>query len=38
MSDPVTQLVKAHRKQLRLPAMGQELEKLSRDAAASNQN
>ncbi|MEJ7639995.1 MAG: hypothetical protein WKF75_18990 [Singulisphaera sp.] len=38
MSDPVTQLVKAHLKQLRLPAMGQELEKLSRDAAASNQN
>jgi DNA replication protein DnaC len=38
VSDPVTQLVKAHLKQLRLPAMGQELEKLSRDAAAANQN
>ena len=38
MSDPATQLVKAHLKQLRPPAMGQELEKLSRDAAASNQD
>ena len=38
MSDPVTQLVKAHLKQLRLPAMVQELERLSREAAASNQN
>src|SRR5438128_11172449 len=38
MSDPVTELVKAHLKQLRLPAMVQELETLSRDAAASNQN
>src|SRR5206468_1328309 len=34
-SDPVTQSVKAHLKQLRLPAMGQEL---ARDAAASNQD
>jgi DNA replication protein DnaC len=38
MSDPVTELVKAHLKQLRLPAMVQELEKLSREAAAANQN
>ena len=38
MSDPVTELVKAHLKQLRLPAMAQELERLSREAAASNQN
>lgn len=37
MSDPVTPLVKAQLKQLRLPAMVQELEKLSREAAASNQ-
>jgi DNA replication protein DnaC len=38
MSDPVTQLVKSHLKQLRLPTMVQELERLSREAAASNQN
>src|SRR5438552_8399596 len=38
MSDPVTELVKAHLKQLRLPAMVQEFEKLSRQAAAANQN
>lgn len=38
MSDPVAALLKVHLKQLRLPAMGQELEKLSRDAAASNQS
>lgn len=38
MSDPVTQLLKAHLKQLRLPAMVQELERLSREAAASDQN
>jgi DNA replication protein DnaC len=38
MSDPVTELVKAHLKQLRLPAMARELERLSREAAASNQN
>ncbi len=38
VSDPVTELVKTHLKQLRLPAMVQELETLSRDAAASNQN
>jgi DNA replication protein DnaC len=38
MSDATVELVKAHLKQLRLPAMGQELEKLARDAASSNQN
>ncbi len=38
MNDPVTDLVKAHLKQLRLPAMARELERLSREAAASNQN
>jgi DNA replication protein DnaC len=38
MSDPVTDLLKAHLKQLRLPAMARELERLSREAAASNQN
>jgi DNA replication protein DnaC len=36
MSDPVTDLVKAHLKQLRLPAMARELERLSREAAASD--
>jgi DNA replication protein DnaC len=38
MSDPVTDPVKAHLKQLRLPAMARELERLSREAAASSQN
>src|SRR3954452_8648644 len=38
MSDPVTELVKAHLKQLRLPAMARELERLSREAAASDKN
>ena len=38
MSDPVTDLVKAHLKQLRLPAMARELERLSREAAASDRN
>ena len=38
MSDPVTDLVKTHLKQLRLPAMARELERLSREAAASNQH
>ncbi len=38
MSDPVTELVKAHLKQLRLPAMARELERLSREAAASDRN
>ena len=31
------QLLKAHLKQLRLPAMGLEFERLARDAAANNQ-
>ena len=38
MSDPVRELVKAHLKQLRLPAMARELERLSREAAASDIN
>jgi DNA replication protein DnaC len=38
MMDVTTQLLKAHLKQLRLPAMVAELEKLSREAAASNQS
>ena len=38
MSDPVRELVKAQLKQLRLPAMARELERLSREAAASNMN
>ena len=38
MSDPVRELVKAHLKQLRLPAMARELERLSREAAASDMN
>lgn len=38
MSDPVTELVKVQLKQLRLPAMARELERLSREAAASNRN
>jgi hypothetical protein len=38
MSNPVTDPVKAHLKQLRLPAMARELERLSREAAASDQN
>jgi DNA replication protein DnaC len=38
MTDPTTELLKARLKQLRLPAMVQELEKLSREAAAANQN
>jgi IstB-like ATP binding protein len=38
MGDPVTELVKAHLKPLRLPAMAWELERLWREAAASNQN
>jgi DNA replication protein DnaC len=38
MSDPVTELVKAQLKQLRLPAMARELERLAREAAASNRN
>ena len=31
-------LLKAHFRQLRLPTMGREFEKLARDAAATNQN
>jgi DNA replication protein DnaC len=38
MMDPTTELLKGQLKQLRLPAMVQELEKLSREAAAANQN
>jgi hypothetical protein len=39
MTDEVAiQLLKAHLKQLRLPAMGLEFEKLAREAAASNQS
>jgi DNA replication protein DnaC len=38
MSDPVTELVKAHLKRPRPPAMARELERLSREAAASDKN
>src|SRR5438045_6038432 len=38
MMDPTTESLKGQLKQLRLPAMVQELEKLSREAAAANQN
>ena len=38
MTDATTELLKARLKQLRLPAMVQELEKLSREAASSNQS
>ena len=38
MSDPVTELVKAHLKRFRLPAMARESEQPSREAAASDQN
>ena len=34
----MTELLKAHLKQLRLPAMARELERLSREAAASDTN
>ena len=37
MADATTELLKAQLKQLRLPAMVQELEKLSREAASANQ-
>jgi DNA replication protein DnaC len=37
MTDGVRELLQAHLKQLRLPAMAQELESLSREAVASNQ-
>ena len=38
MTDATTELLKAQLKQLRLPAMVQELEKLSREAASANQS
>jgi DNA replication protein DnaC len=38
MADAVIDLLKAHFRQLRLPTMGQEFERLARDAAATNQN
>ncbi|MGC2834628.1 MAG: IS21-like element helper ATPase IstB [Methylocella sp.] len=38
MADATTDLVKTHLRQLRLPTMGREFEKLARDAAATNQN
>src|SRR3954452_15374805 len=38
MTDATTELLKAQLKQLRLPAMARELEKLSREAASANQS
>lgn len=38
MADVTIDLVKAHLRQLRLPTMGREFERLARDAAATNQN
>src|ERR1700739_3442014 len=38
MADVTTELLKAHFRQLRLPTMGREFERLARDAAAANQN
>jgi DNA replication protein DnaC len=38
MAEVTIDLLKTHFRQLRLPTMGQEFEKLARDAAASNQN
>ncbi len=38
MVDPTIDVLKDHLRQLRLPTMGQEFEKLARDAAATNQN
>jgi len=38
MADVTIDLLKAHFRQLRLPTMSQEFEKLARDAAAGNQN
>ena len=38
MADAVIDLLKAHFRQLRLPTMGREFERLARDAAATNQN
>src|SRR5262249_60246050 len=37
MADVAIELLKAHFRQLRLPTMGQEFERLARDAAAGNQ-
>ena len=37
MADATTDLLKTHLRQLRLPTMGREFEKLARDAAATNQ-
>jgi DNA replication protein DnaC len=37
MADVTIDLLKAHFRQLRLPTMGAEFEKLARDAAAANQ-
>jgi DNA replication protein DnaC len=37
MADVMTELLRTHFRQLRLPTMGQEFEKLARDAAAGNQ-
>ena len=37
MTDATTELLKTHLRQLRLPTMGREFEKLARDAAGSNQ-
>ena len=37
MADVTIELLKTHFRQLRLPTMGQEFEKLARDAAATNQ-
>ena len=37
MADVTNELLKAQLRQLRLPTMGREFEKLTRDAAASNQ-
>ena len=37
MADATIDLLKAQLRQLRLPTMGREFEKLARDAAASNQ-
>jgi DNA replication protein DnaC len=38
MADVMIELLKAHFRQLRLPTMGQEFEKLARDAASGNQS
>jgi DNA replication protein DnaC len=37
MSDVTIDLLKSHLRQLRLPTMGKEFEKLARDAASTNQ-